>query len=310
MSRFTAVLAFHWLTFRRYPLIWVASLIALVMTVLALFEADDALGQLWQERITPVQVRQRSIWLPDYRFAQRLQLPGIEANASDIVYVAERRSYFVVVNSPAQLYEYTEDFALKARHELHEFEDPEALAYDGKGHLLIGEERRQSVVTVPIAQLDRPIVRSELATLSIADRADNNRGLEGMAFDPSSQVLFASREQRPVRLFEVAGVVQPEASVSYQAAVSALGVQRLRMDDISAMHYDLHTRHLLVLSDQSRLLAEVDSGYAPISFMDLEGGFNGLDHSVPQAEGVTLGPQRQLLIVSEPNLLYRYQLAD
>lgn len=82
------------------------------------------------------------------------------------------------------------------------------------------------------------------------------------------------------------------------------------MDDISAMHYDLHTRHLLVLSDQSRLLAEVDSGYAPISFMDLEGGFNGLDHSVPQAEGVTLGPQRQLLIVSEPNLLYRYQLAD
>lgn len=310
MKRFALILARHWATWRHTPLAWLACLLVVSLPLLSWFELDDALGQHLQAQITPHQVRQRSIWLPDYQFVQRLQLPGIVANASDIVYVKERNSYFVVANSPAQLYEYSEQFVLKARVDLEGFEDPEALAYDGNGHLLIGEERRQSVVTVPLAKLDGPIVRDDLGTLTIAERADNNRGLEGMAFDADTQVLFASREQRPMRLFEVAGVVQPApkalADPTYQAAVSMLGVQRLRMEDVSALHYDPHTRHLLILSDQSRLLAELDSGYTPVSFMDLEQGFNGLEQSMPQAEGVTLGPQRDVLIVSEPNLLYRY----
>ncbi|SDY41817.1 SdiA-regulated domain-containing protein [Pseudomonas sp. NFIX28] len=310
MNRFVLFLIRRWSAWRHAPLAWLACLLVVSLPLLSWFEVDDVLDQQLQEHLTPHQVRQRSIWLPDYQFVQRLQLPGIVANASDIVYVRERNSYFVVVNSPAQLYEYSEDFVLKARVDLVDFEDPEALAYDGKGHLLIGEERRQSVVTLPLAKLDGPIVRGDLGTLTIAEQADNNRGLEGMAFDADTQVLFASQEQRPIRLFEVAGVVQPApealADPTYQAAVSMLGVQRLRMEDVSALHYDPHTRHLLILSDQSRLLAEFDSGYTPVSFMDLEQGFNGLDQSMPQAEGVTLGAQRDLLIVSEPNLLYRY----
>jgi len=310
MNRFTPMLAGHWSTLRRSTTARMAGLATLALALLSFFEIDDALGQLWQAHTTPAQIRERSIWLPNYQFVERLHLPGIQENASDIIYIAERKSYFVAVNGPPQLYEYSEDFALKAHYDLQGFEDTEALAYDGNGNLLIGEERRQSVVTLPLSQLDRPIVRSELGNLIIATKADNNRGLEGMAFDPASQVLFASREQRPMRLFEVAGAVQPSNAMVYQAAVSTLGVQRLRMDDVSAMHYDLQSRHLLVLSDESQLLAELDSGYYPISFMDLEAGFNGLDQDVPQAEGVTLGPQRELLIVSEPNLLYRYRLKE
>ncbi|MEM7148062.1 MAG: SdiA-regulated domain-containing protein [Verrucomicrobiota bacterium] len=43
--------------------------------------------------------------------------------------------------------------------------------------------------------------------------------------------------------------------------------------------------------------------------MDLEKGFHNLDHPIPQAEGVTLDDERNLYIVSEPNLLYRFKPA-
>lgn len=290
--------------------ICIAAVLLLVLVLNACLQVSERLGQLWQQHVVPDLIRQRSLWLGQYRFIERLQLPGIDANASDIVYIEAVQRYFVLVNNPPVLFEYSEDFKLKARHDLYGFEDPEALAYDHNGHLLIAEERHQTVVRVSLDQLTKPIVRAELPTLVLDERAHNNRGLEGIAFDPDSAVLFASKEKQPMRLFGVAGYspqMSEPAPRPLATDASALALWRLRISDISALHYDLETKHLLVLSHESQRLVEVDSGYAQLSHLDLQRGLHGLDESVPQAEGVTLGPQREIMIVSEPNLLYRYR---
>jgi uncharacterized protein YjiK len=51
---------------------------------------------------------------------------------------------------------------------------------------------------------------------------------------------------------------------------------------------------------------EYDASGAPLSLLSLWAGRHGLQDSVPQAEGVAIGPEGEVYIVSEPNLLYRF----
>ena len=61
-----------------------------------------------------------------------------------------------------------------------------------------------------------------------------------------------------------------------------------------------------MLSDESRLLLEVDRDGRPISSLSLLAGQHGLERSVPQAEGVALDDRGVLYLISEPNLFYRF----
>lgn len=78
------------------------------------------------------------------------------------------------------------------------------------------------------------------------------------------------------------------------------------MRDISGLDLDSRTGHLLVLSDESRMLLELDSRGEPFSFMSFMAGFNGLSQSIGQAEGVAMDGHGKIYVVGEPNLFYRF----
>ena len=82
---------------------------------------------------------------------------------------------------------------------------------------------------------------------------------------------------------------------------------RLFVRDLSSLQYDQHSGHLLALSDESRLVLEINSDGRPISTLSLLGGRNGLEKGVPQAEGVALDDRGRLYLVSEPNLFYVFE---
>ncbi len=83
--------------------------------------------------------------------------------------------------------------------------------------------------------------------------------------------------------------------------------RRLFVRDLSSLQFDPGTGHLLALSDQSRLVLELDDDGKPISSLSLLRGQHGLSRSVPQAEGVAMDDQGRLYVVSEPNLFYRFE---
>lgn len=83
--------------------------------------------------------------------------------------------------------------------------------------------------------------------------------------------------------------------------------QKIFANDLSSVHFDERTGHLVLLSDESKLLIELGQDGRLISFRSLLRGFAGLHSSVPQAEGVTFDGQGNLYLASEPNLFYRLQ---
>src|SRR5690606_35178138 len=64
--------------------------------------------------------------------------------------------------------------------------------------------------------------------------------------------------------------------------------------------------HLLLLSDESRMVVEYDQQGVPVSMLGLRRGSHGLARSIPQAEGLAIDSQRRVYIASEPNLFYRF----
>ena len=63
---------------------------------------------------------------------------------------------------------------------------------------------------------------------------------------------------------------------------------------------------MLLLSDESRLVVELDAQRRPSGMLLLRGGWHGLKANVPQAEGIAVGSRGEIFLVSEPNLFYRF----
>ena len=62
-----------------------------------------------------------------------------------------------------------------------------------------------------------------------------------------------------------------------------------------------------MLSADSNMLLELDEQGQQVSFMTLLGGFNGLEDTIPRAEGVAMDDKGNLYMVSEPALFYRFR---
>ena len=71
------------------------------------------------------------------------------------------------------------------------------------------------------------------------------------------------------------------------------------------MHYDGQTGHLILLSDESHQIIEVNKEGVEISRLDLSRGNAGLNDDVPQAEGITMDQDGDIYVISEPNRFSR-----
>jgi uncharacterized protein YjiK len=77
--------------------------------------------------------------------------------------------------------------------------------------------------------------------------------------------------------------------------------------DLSSLQYDERSGHLLALSDESRLILELDVDGRPLSTLSLSKGRQGLQKTVPQAEGIAMDDDSTMYLVSEPNLFYVFK---
>ncbi len=275
-----------------------------------LFDLDDRAWYLWLDWKTPQASKHNALWLPHYEVdVEAMVIKGVDGNLSGITFNSDSGSFWVIINQPQQLIELDKDLKPLRLIELENFADTEAIAYAGNSTYIIADERDQSIVVAPINQATQSLNKDELHHLTINIDGNSNKGLEGVTVDYEKQTIYAVRERDPMRLISVKGILDKKPGINVEFP-PGIDVGDLYMDDLSGLHFDSGTGHLLILSDESKMLAEVDLQGNKISYMDLDVGFNNLKYAIPQAEGVTLDADNNLYIISEPNLIYRFRKAD
>ncbi|WP_462380179.1 SdiA-regulated domain-containing protein [Pseudomonas sp. Marseille-QA0892] len=256
--------------------------------------------------------RSRSLWLPDYRVTiEARPVEGVGQNLSALTYDPQRNTLFSVTNAnPVSLVELSLEGEVLRRIELRGFQDPEAIEYVAPGRYVITDERTQTLIDVQIDDATTFVDADGRQQLAIGIDTNGNKGFEGLAYDRTNKRLLVAKERDPVRIYEVTGfphLSENDAPVSVAVTEDADRDRGLFVRDLSSLDYDERTGHLLVLSDESRLLLELEPDGKPISSLSLLAGQHGLEKSIPQAEGVATDNNGALYLISEPNLFYRFE---
>lgn len=263
---------------------------------------DDRLSFWFKEQQVSAATQQQSVWLPGYRAVlQGKPLQGLgDEEVSGLTYSPESDTLFTVTGKNPQLIELTLDGQVMRRIDLHGFANPEGVEMLSGGRLAIVDERKRTLTTFKLHALTRSLEFADYPSFDLGFAGAGNKGFEGIAWDSRNERVLLGKERGPLGLFSLpfpgedgaTGVLQPMSS------------GHLFLRDISSLTYDARTGHSLVLSDESRLLLEVDAQGEPVSFISLSRGMNGLRGGIEQAEGVTMDVRGNIYIVSEPNLFY------
>jgi uncharacterized protein YjiK len=261
-------------------------------------------SQLWQP------ADPAAINLGEYRAVlQGKVIEGLEDDVSALTYDPLRKSLFTVTNKKAELVELSLDGRLLRRIALVGFGDAEAVEFIGANTYVITDERQQRLIKVRIDDSTQVLDAKDAEQLTLGINRSGNKGFEGLAYDSVGKRLFVAKERDPMLIYEVRGFPQANAQQPYATHVvtNPRRDARLFVRDLSSLQFDERTGHLLALSDESRLLLELDLEGRPISVLSLKKGRHGLKKSVPQAEGVAMDEDGTVYVVSEPNLFYVFK---
>jgi uncharacterized protein YjiK len=254
-----------------------------------------------------------SLWLPGYRVDIQAQVvEGIDDDLSALTFDPDRNSLIAITNGKPQLLELSLDGKLLRALPLVGFGDPEAIEYISRGVYVVSDERLQRLLRVEVSEHTESISAAASQQLSLGIGQNGNKGFEGLAYDVAGRRLFVAKERDPVRIYEVEGFPYAEGDQPLGVHVSEDRERDadLFVRDLSSLQYDEQTGHLLALSDESRLVVELDIHGKAISTLSLKAGDHGLEADVPQAEGIAMGPDGTIYLVSEPNLFYVFRNAD
>jgi len=290
----------------RFPLSWpwlgFALLLPAVLALVMYLHWDDRLLFWFKQTQSSEAERQASIWLPGYRAVlQGKAIAGLEGEElSGLSYNPASNTLFSVSGRHPALIELSLEGELLRRIALPGFSDPEGVEILSDGRLAIIDERRRTLSILRLDQLSDKLDPEAYPSFDLGFAEAGNKGFEGIAWDAPNQRLLLGKERGPLGLFSLpfpgedgaVGVLQP------------LGSSHLFLRDISSLTHDARSGNTLVLSDESRLLLEVDVEGRPVSFISLSGGFSGLRRGIRQAEGVTMDGEGNIYIVGEPNLFY------
>jgi len=287
------------------------ALLAVLLTVLVAAGQHYRLFERgWFNLKTWWQPAQQSIGLDRYRVAVEARaIDGLDRDISALTFDPDRNSLFTVTNKDPELIELSLDGRILRRVPLTGFGDPEAVEYVGRDSYVITDERQQRLIRVHLTD-DTPFLDAKDAEqLTLGIGLNGNKGFEGLAFDQQGKRLFVAKERDPMLIYEVHGFPHdnPQQPYAVHVVQDRKRDARLFVRDLSSLQFDERSGHLLALSDESKLVLELDVKGRPLASLSLRKGFHGLSQSVPQAEGIAMDGEGTLYLVSEPNLFYVFK---
>jgi uncharacterized protein YjiK len=265
----------------------------------------DARALLWlTESRSSAEERATSLWLPGYQAVLQTRVPGFEQEEfSDLAYSPASGTLFTVSGKQPLLIELSRAGKVLRSIPVLGASNLEGVAVLEDGCLAITDERQHQLSMFRI-DAGTTVLHSEQfdQQIDLGHAEDPNKGFEGLAWDKRHQRLLLGKEKYPVRLYGL-----PVEGCRVTAALQELADLGDHMTDLAALSVDRRSGHILALSQESHLLVELNERYQPRNFIALLRGLNGLEHSIPQAEGVAVDDDGTLYMVSEHNLFYVFR---
>ena len=295
---------------RPKPLILMFLAIALIVLVafgqyLRLFErAWFNMHTLWQPESA------QSIGLNRYQVTLEARvIEGLDDDVSALTFDPVRKSLFTVTNQNSELIELSLDGRIVRRVALVGFGDPEAVEFISTDTYVITDERSQRLIKIHLEKDTTFLDAQDAEQITLGVHMSSNKGFEGLAYDSVGKRLFVAKERDPMLIYEVQGFphYNPEKSYAVHVVNNPKRDAGMFVRDLSSLQYDERSGHLLALSDESRLILELDVDGRPLSTMSLSKGHQGLQNTVPQAEGIAMDDDGTMYLVSEPNLFYVFK---
>lgn len=288
------------------------------VVLMVVIAAADYLGAVprtelwWAKREPAAKQDQAKVGLKNYRVtidAKPIVLPnGVHLeNLSAVSYDAERDILWTVSNSTPHLFALNKQGEVLRTVRLEGVMDPESVEHMQGNQFAMVDEELQTLWVFELPDDAKVLDVSQSHSLRLGPLTHNNKMFEGLAYDKTNHRLFIGREKDPVSIIEVTGFPPRTDAPFLHVGLNRDDnrEQQLFLQDLSALHYDDQTGHLLGLSDEMQMLVEWSEAGDAVDGLSLTAGKHGFATSVPQAEGLAMGPDREIYIISEPNLFYR-----
>lgn len=241
-------------------------------------------------------------------------------NLSGITWHEGISQYLVVRNNYRRIYRYDVSFSYMGEvdvgGDMHS--DSEGIAYVSGNEVLVSTEQIDYVHKV-VVDFDTTHINSTYDSengspaYKLTGDSTSNNGLEGVAFSPETLInparVYAVKEKNPMRVyrFDLPEDPNPMELFSYNTNLVVeepfIAEEQFSsiVTDLAGMVFDKITGHLFILSQESHKVLQVDPDTgAIISTLNLSGA--------PQYEGITIGSDGEIVVVSEPHWVQVYQV--
>jgi uncharacterized protein YjiK len=187
--------------------------------------------------------------------------------------------------------------------------DMEGITHIADNRYVIADEGDNRLVLVVLEDDATNVDVSNAPKLKLGLNLTKNKNFEGVSWDSKNNRLLVVKERDPKYILSVQGFFEAKAGEfleikhldKYDAAI------KWSLRDLSSVTYHDETDSLVLLSDESQLIKEYDDHGRAIGALALWKGFHGLKDHVAQAEGIAIGPDGSIYIMSEPNLFYVFK---
>ncbi len=241
-----------------------------------------------------------NLW--QYKIVKTHIIKEIPDDLSGITYSPISNTLFAVTNSPEKLFELDLSGHVIRSIELVNFDDTEAVTHIRNDLYAITQERRRKVTFVRLNKNTTKLNALEYASLDFKTDREDNLGLEGIAWSETTG-LFIANEKNPIRVSHLPAELLTPTLHSNQRGTAKHNFDNLPLNDISGLHADPDSQHILVLSDESHRLLEIDLNGDVQSEFSFDQGIALPHYAINQPEGVTMDKHGRIYVVGEPNIM-------
>lgn len=291
--------------------ILIAAIIVIVCAIIYLFRLEAIGWYYWHAYKHQDAARNYSLDLQHYQ----VEIDGvpIEAleDASGLTYNASRNSLFTVLNQEPLIIEVSVEGKILRKIQVTGADDMEGITHIVDNRYVIADEKDNRLVLVTIDDDATHVDLNDAPKLKLGINPSSNKNFEGVSWDGRNKRLLVTKERDPKYVMSVKGFFDADIGEPLNIEISKVhefdAAIKWSLRDLSSLTYHDSSGHLFLLSDESRLIKEYDSKGRAVGALALWKGFHGLNRHVPQAEGIAVGSDGRIFVMSEPNLLYVFK---